>query len=207
MNSDWRRSMVAKVKIAQKQLGLSDEDYRAMLAERYGVESSTKLTMRQLDGLVRFLASRGFQERTVRARKGDKSVPSEKAMNAKAMLSKVEALLAEIGARENRHVPWDYAASILKRMFKVDKLEWAKPDQLRAVIAALHRKAYGATPEEVVQSLISIRIHGGDFDHYRDVLLSQLGPRKRAKAEKLLAGRLEALNESSIQAAPVKQKG
>ncbi len=138
--NDWRRSMVAKVKIAQKQLGISDEDYRGMLGQRYGVDSCTKLNMRQLADLLAFLASRGFEVRSVRARKGDRSVPSEREMSRKAMLGKIEALLSEMGSLEGRHVPWDYAAAILKRMYKVDRFEWAKPPQLRGVIAALHNK-------------------------------------------------------------------
>lgn len=203
--NDWRKSMIAKVKIAQKQLGMSDADYRAVLDAQFGVASCTKLTNRQLDELIRHFSAKGFVERTVRVRKGDKSVPSEKAMNAKAMLSKIEALLAEIGTREGRHVPWDYAAAILKRMYKVDKLEWAKPEQLRSVIAALHNKAYGSTPEQMAESLLSVRRENPEnYEFMRGIILGGVGVRKRAQVEQLVS---QALNKSSIQTAPVQQNG
>lgn len=146
MTSDWRKNMLAKIHVAKKQLALSDEDYRDTIETLFGERSAAKLNNRHLEDLLRHFSSKGFEERTVRARKGDKAAPSEKDMNRKAMLSKIEAQLSEIGSQQGKHVPWEYPAAILKRMFKVDKLEWAKPDQLRAVIAALHRKAYGSTP-------------------------------------------------------------
>jgi phage gp16-like protein len=198
--SDWRKSMLAKIHVAKKQLGLTDDEYRTIIEAQTGERSAAKLNNRQLDQLLTHFSARGWKERTVRARKGDKSVPSERDMGRKAMLGKIEALLAEIGTRENRHVPWDYAAAILQRMFNVDKLEWAKPVQLRAVIAALHRRAYGARPEDVVDSLMAIKLQGGDFEYFRELCLSQLGARNRAKAEKLLAGRLAS--STAVQPEP-----
>jgi phage gp16-like protein len=140
MTTDFRKSMLAKIHVAKKQLGLTDDDYRDVIEAQTGERSASQLNNRQLDQLLRHFSGCGWQERSMRVRKNDAGAPTEKAMNSKALLSKIEALLAEIGSQEGKHVPWSYAAAILKRMYKVDKLEWAKPDQLRGVIAALHSK-------------------------------------------------------------------
>ena len=134
-STDTRRSMLAKVHIAVKVLGMDDGTYRAMLDNLYGVESSAKLSVKQLDDLLGHLASRGF----VATKKGD-SKPSKSAQNGKPIIAKIGALLTELGQREGRHVPWRYAVGILKRQSGVMRLEWATPPQLRAVVAALHAR-------------------------------------------------------------------
>jgi len=51
MTFDTRRSLLAKVHIAKKDLGLADDAYRAILT-RHGVESSSKLDMKGLEKLL-----------------------------------------------------------------------------------------------------------------------------------------------------------
>lgn len=130
--SDARRAMLAKVHIAKKNLGLDDATYRAMLDNLFGVDSSAKLSPKQLDQLLGHLTSRGF----VASKKGD-AKPSDSATARQPMIAKIGALLTELGQAEGRHVPWAYAVGILKRQSGVMRLEWATPRQLRAVIAAL----------------------------------------------------------------------
>lgn len=134
-STDTRRSMLAKVHIAKKDLALDDDTYRLMLDNLFGVESSAKLSLKQLDELLGHMTSRGF----VAAKKGD-AKPSKSAQSGKPIIAKIGALLTELGQREGRHVPWSYAVGILKRQSGVMRLEWAKPDQLRAVVAALHAR-------------------------------------------------------------------
>lgn len=135
-SSAGRRAMLAKIHIAKKDLGMDDGTYRAMLDNLFGVDSSAKLTPRQLDDLLGHLTSRGF----VAQKKGDPK-PSDSAKAREPMIAKVGALLTELGQTEGRHVPWSYAVSILKRQSGVMRLEWATPKQLRAVIAALDARS------------------------------------------------------------------
>ena len=130
-----RRSMLAKVHIATKDLGIDDGTYRMMLDNLFGVESSGKLSMAQLNDLLAHLASRGFTGR----RKGDPA-PSDAAMANKPIMTKIGALLTELGQREGNHVPWSYAAAILSRQSGVMRLEWGTDMQLRAVVAALGQR-------------------------------------------------------------------
>jgi phage gp16-like protein len=134
-STDTRRAMLAKVHIAKKDLCLDDDTYRMMLDNLFGVESSAKLSLKQLDELLGHMTSRGF----VAVKKGD-AKPSKSVQNSKPIITKIGALLVELGQREGRHMPWSYAVGILKRQSGVMRLEWAKPDQLRAVVAALDNR-------------------------------------------------------------------
>ena len=52
LKNDRRKGLIQKVKIGQKQLGISDGSYRDMLEDKYGVRSCTELTVRQLSDLL-----------------------------------------------------------------------------------------------------------------------------------------------------------
>ena len=145
--ASWRNGLLAKVHIAKKQLGLTEEEYRGMLDARFGVDSAGKLKVRDLEVLLRHMAGLGWREGRFRAGKADRHgtpkglrTPGPRGSRA-SLLSKIEALLAEKGSVEGRRVPWSYAAAILKRQSGVERLEWATPDDLRGVIAALVRDA------------------------------------------------------------------
>lgn len=147
MTFDPRKSLLAKVHIAKAQLQLTDETYRAILA-RHGVESSKDLDTKGLEKLLTHMEKLGWEAKTARKRKGDKhGAPANlgrgrgkgnvKPYDRSALLTKIEALLSEKGTDQGKHVPWDYAAAILKRMYKVDRLEWATAEHLRGVMVAL----------------------------------------------------------------------
>jgi phage gp16-like protein len=57
--AESRRSLLAKVHIAKKQLGMSDDDYRQMLLDRFDVDSSAKLPFLKLNELVRHFEALG----------------------------------------------------------------------------------------------------------------------------------------------------
>lgn len=147
MTFDTRKSLLAKVHIAKAQLGLTDDAYRAILA-RHDVESASALDMPGLEKLLDHFARLGWKSKTARSRKGDKhGAPKNlgrgqgkgnaKPYDRSLLLTKIEALLADKGAGQDRHVPWDYAAAILRRMYKVERLDWATAEQLRGVMVAL----------------------------------------------------------------------
>lgn len=147
MTFDTRNSLLAKVHIAKAQLTLGEEEYRAILA-RFGVASSKELDLAGLDKLLRHMEKLGWEAKTARKRKGDKhGAPANlgrgygkgnvKPYDRSLLLTKIEALLSEKGTDQGKHVPWDYAAAILGRMYKVERMEWATAEQLRGVMVAL----------------------------------------------------------------------
>ncbi len=165
MTFDTRKGLIAKIHIAKAQLGLDDASYRAILAA-HGVESSKELDMTGLEKLLTHMEKLGWQAKTTRSRKRDKhGAPKNlgrgygkgnvKPYDRSLILTKIEALLAEKGTDQGKHVPWDYAGAILKRMYRVERLEWASADQLRGVMVALikggKRKGRTAPPVPEVE--------------------------------------------------------
>lgn len=144
LDKEQRRMMIAKVKVAQKQLGMDDATYRAMLDGLFGVDSCTRLNAGQLHQLILHLQQRGWQARRGSARRGanrKKAVPAN--LSRSALMGKIEALLAEKGRVEGTHMPWAYAVGILKKQTHgaVVCLEHALESDLKGVIAALIRDA------------------------------------------------------------------
>ena len=128
-----RQALLAKAHIAKKDLGLSDDVYRSVLGELFGVDSAGKLSIKQLEALIKHFEKLDWQQKP-KARK-----PSAGG-GTRELLGKIEALLAELGNAEGRFVPWTYPQAILKRQGGPERLEWATATQLRAVIAALHKR-------------------------------------------------------------------
>lgn len=131
MRPESRKSLLGKVHIAKKDLGLDDGTYRMILERQTGHDSAAKLTVPQLVGVVAYMRKLGWQEPAKKASHRKPAVLP----GAAGYLDKIEALLAEAKR------PWSYAVGIAKRMYKVDKLEWLTPDQVRGVMAALIRDA------------------------------------------------------------------
>jgi phage gp16-like protein len=56
-----RRALLAKVHIAKKQLGLADDDYRAIIFQHCGAMSAADATEAQLAAVVQHFGQRGFK--------------------------------------------------------------------------------------------------------------------------------------------------
>lgn len=136
-----RDTLIAKVKIAQKQIGLSDADYRFLLQSSFGVSSCTDLDERGLVRLISHFRSKGWQEKPTAGRGKDRHGKPKGLMSranpAAPVLQRIEALLSELGKAKGEYVPWDYAAGILKRHTGLDNLDAASVLELRNVMVAL----------------------------------------------------------------------
>jgi len=128
-----RRTLLAKIHIAKKDLGMSDDEYRTVLDVKFGKGSASKLTMPQLSQLVAHFQTLGWEPAPSRGK--PKNPPAERS----ALLSKVEAYLAEAGR------PWSYADAMAKRICKVEKIAWCEPEDLAKIVAALEydRRRHG----------------------------------------------------------------
>lgn len=136
MQQQARCRELSKIHIAKKQLGLDDETYREMLWNVAGVRSAADLDDRGRQKVLRHMESCGFQP--TRGRTAHPGQPRALFNGDRGpMLRKIEALLAEKGRRGGRYIPWSYALEILNRQYGIERLEWAKPEHLQGVIAAL----------------------------------------------------------------------
>jgi len=136
LQREYQKAMLAKVHIARQRLDLSEDDYRNMLWDVFGVDSSKELNLQGLHDLLQHLQRLGFEP----VKRRDKANPLG---GVDGQIRKIEALLAEKGRVEGTDVPWGYAVAILKRHTggQVAKFDDASPEQLRGVIAALIRDA------------------------------------------------------------------
>lgn len=121
-----RRAMLAKVHLAKKDLGLSDDDYRAILARVAHRRSAGDCTEQQLDAVLREFRRLGW-----RAKRGTKrsDVPE---------VRKVWALWASMCKRGLVRTPTRAALrAFVKRMTGVADPEWMSRQQAVAVIEGL----------------------------------------------------------------------
>lgn len=118
---------IALIHVAKASLGLSEEDYRAML-NSIGVTTSKDLNALQFDEIMRRFEAAGFQSIN---RKGGKKKPPRPVSSKEALTKKIVAILADTG------LPWSYADGIAKKMFGLDSIRFCNETELWKVTAAL----------------------------------------------------------------------
>jgi phage gp16-like protein len=119
-----RNRELAQIHIAKQQLGMEDDAYRDVLWSIARVRSAKDLDWTGRKRVLDHLKSCG-------ARLGHKGKGKPHSLDTKPLLQKIEALLADM------EMFWGYAEGILKRMHRVDKLDFATAAQLKDVVAAL----------------------------------------------------------------------
>ncbi|EKE1146312.1 regulatory protein GemA [Salmonella enterica] len=125
------KRLIGAIKAGQSFLGWDDATYRGVLYRLTGKRSSTKCSIRELEDVKEYMHSQGFPRK---APKGKGRRPNV-ANRRKAILSKIEALLAEGG------LSWAYAEGIASHMYKQHVIEWLDDDQLHGVMVALTQRA------------------------------------------------------------------
>jgi phage gp16-like protein len=121
-----RNAELAKIHIAKKELSLDEDTYRSMLWTVARVRSSKDLDGAGRKRLLDHLAARGFKGEPKRRRAGR---PHN--ISTSKQLQKIEALLTDASRA------WAYVDAMCVRMFQVDRVTFANPDQLQRLVAAL----------------------------------------------------------------------
>jgi phage gp16-like protein len=129
-NSSLKSKKIAAIHIAKKDLGLDDDTYREMLKAATGKTSCKDMHISDLYKVMEHLKQLGYKSK--RSGYGKRPNPAQ---GNKALMSKVEALLAD------RKLHWNYAHSMAKRMYGVEKVDWLESEQLISVITALSNQA------------------------------------------------------------------
>lgn len=123
------KGLLSKIHIARQQLGLAEDVYRAKLQGMFGKGSAKDLNLRQAEKLLKEFERLGWQPQ-----------PSKRAAGKPHNFAQLPAEVRVIEAQlTDMKLSWGYADKIAKQMFGVAKVAWLKkPDQLKAVLAALH---------------------------------------------------------------------
>lgn len=125
-----RRAMIAKIKIAQKELGMDDDTYRAVLMRATGKNSCTQMSDGQLEAMLREMQRLGFAPRPAAYVR-----PPLHFADHGPLVRKIGALLAQTGKT------WAYANGIARKMFGVETVQRCDAEQMRKVLAALNYQA------------------------------------------------------------------
>ena len=124
--STHRRAMIAKIKIAQKQLGMDDDVYRELLHRMAGKRSCTELTATELARVLREMERLGFAP----SRPAPERMPLRQARHT-PMMQKIGVLLAQTGKT------WAYADGMARNMFGEDRANRLDGDKLHRLMTAL----------------------------------------------------------------------
>ncbi len=138
----YRNKKYAALHAQSSKMGWDDAQYRDWLQSNYGVRSAKNLSTEHLSQAADLLFTGGVPQKqapsTSLRQRGGKYLgldapgrPRLRGGEGEAQLSKIEALLGEAGKT------WAYGLAILQRQSKVERWEWARSDDLKAVIAAL----------------------------------------------------------------------
>ena len=127
---DHRNGDLAKIHVAKKQLGMSDEDYRALLWTQARVATARDLDHAGRARVLDFMRALGFKPAAKpSARRPSRPTPAPDKIK---LVRKIRAQLISL-----ERLPDSYADGIAKHMFGVDFYEWCNHDQLHAIAAAL----------------------------------------------------------------------
>lgn len=131
MTANHSKSLLSRIHIAKKDLGMDDDTYRAMLKTTTGKTSCAKMCVRELVAVMARLRELGFRDSPAKRHGQRPSVGADR----QALIGKIEALLADQG----RH--WHYADAIAKRVCKKDRSTFCTPGDLARIVAALEYDA------------------------------------------------------------------
>lgn len=113
-----------KIHVAKRQMALDDHTYRCLLERVTGLTSAADLDARQRRAVIDEFYRLGWKAKSHRK-------PGKVAESKQALVSKIEALLADAGRA------WAYADGIAQRVCKVSSVRFCDANQLRKVISAL----------------------------------------------------------------------
>ncbi|EAP4496801.1 TPA: regulatory protein GemA [Salmonella enterica] len=120
-----KRNLIRIIHTGKSCLGWDDETYRDVLFRQTGKRSARDCSVSELEKTVLYMRTQGFAPSS-RGRR------PRVATGRKAILSKIEALLAEAGR------PWGYLDGIVERMLGEKKpVEWLDDEQIYKVMQML----------------------------------------------------------------------
>ena len=140
--ADKRRQYIKAVKAKQRQLGMDDDTYRAMLQARTGKTSAKDCTLTELGLISNYLTSQGAVAPKAEARarapaRAGYPPRAPVALERQALRAKVDMLLAELTPLARLSDPEQYASAICQRNGWCSTLAFADCHILHKLVGAL----------------------------------------------------------------------
>lgn len=130
MTNKEKRTLIAKIHIAKKDLAMDDDTYRDVLVRVTGKNSCKDMTLNELKKVIQDLKRLGFTVKTVQPKPEHGRKPTT-TPDRQALLSKVGAILADCGLH------WNYAHGMAQKMFDKELVTWLNAEQLYKLVQAL----------------------------------------------------------------------
>jgi phage gp16-like protein len=132
-----RRSMLAKIHVAKKQLALAEDDYRQIMLEETGRSSAGDCTEAELERALKRLEAQGFKPLPKNPASNPATRPAQHPMarKARALWISLHHLNAVQNASEQA------LEAFAKRQLKCERLVWAKQSDAFRLIEALKAMA------------------------------------------------------------------
>lgn len=150
---DPRHRLVRLIHVAKRDLKMDDDVYRGILLKIGKTESSSKMTVPELERTLEHMKRCGFKVRSK-----NKSGISSRPLASDPESRKIRALwlfLHKLGLVKN---PSEKAlTAYVKRMTKVDDLQWLNGDQTLIMIETLKKWAMRSLPFEVNTLIQEVR--------------------------------------------------
>lgn len=140
--ADKRAEQYRKIHGLVRLLGMTDDAYRDMLRDRYGVQSSKELTPQSRAALIRLLASQVSDK----ARNFNDLKERQKHKASPAQLRAIEAMWAGVSRARTSDARKKALNAFCERLTGVSVLAWISKADAKTLIKAL--VAMGATPPE-----------------------------------------------------------
>ena len=127
-----KKTLLAKIHIAKKDLGLDDGTYRDVLRRVTGKDSASLMLISELEKVIYEFGNLGWQPSAVaKPKHGKKPKVGTDKPSRQAVMDKIEAILADMGLH------WNYAHGIARGMHKKEKLDFCTDDELHKVMQGL----------------------------------------------------------------------
>ena len=134
-----RSARIVAIKAAQRQLGMDDATYRAMLMAQTGKASAKALTLPEMVHVLDYLRRCGAKHPS---RDGGRRRVAP-ALDRVALMGKVHALLSELERCTGQPYTLAYADAICQRNGWCDRVDFACPALLHRLVGALNRTLQG----------------------------------------------------------------
>ncbi len=131
MSHDSRRTLIAKIHIAKKDLCLDDATYRDVLVRVTGKDSCKKMSLAELKKVVMDMKRLGFAPKQTDRAKQEYGRKPTTTPERQPMLDKIEAILADKGLH------WSYAHALAQKMFGKTLITWLTADEMYKVVQVL----------------------------------------------------------------------
>lgn len=137
----YRNKLITLVHVAKRDMALDEEAYRAILVAQGGGDSLSAMTIESINKVLTYMKAQGFRLRKTKTDRKQAVGPDAKKIRA------LWLFLHELGAVKD---PSEAALlAYVRRMGKVDAIEWLPGHKIEIVIESLKKWAMRYLPQAV----------------------------------------------------------